>query len=607
VGYPREVLIPGGPGGRERPARLLLVDDDANLLVVLAEQLRADGYDVATARDGVEALRRLENAWPDLVLLDMMMPRLDGISLAREIKAHADLPIIVLTAIDAADSKAELLDEVAEDYVTKPYHYPELRARINRVLRRLGDRLPGQRIVLGPGLALELGRRAATVNGTDVSLTPTESGQDRPDRDARGPRLGGHGRRRSLVRLGHDAAAPPEDRAGREPAAPPDHRPRDRLPPGGGLDVIPFRIRITAALLIAALTPLAAFGALLVITGRADSDGSIFRILLTAFVIAALLGVGIAFVVAGSLTAPLRALATALDRIAAGDTSTPLPALADDELGRLAERQNQLAADLLRRNRQVARVVDAVGTYSPREGADHLVDLAIADARAAFGLIDARIVLGNPSVIAAEERVPGDPLPVHADLRAGAEPLGALVGHASATARWDRADQDLLELFAAFVGVGLRNAELFARVADQNERLRELDAAKDDFLRGVSHNLQTPLARIRAYADQLAAEVPDRRLGIIAEQSDRLSRMVRQLLTVSRLDSGVLRPVAEVFALGPRVRRAWEALGASGVPFTLDDRAGGWLALADPDQVDQVIWGLLDNAVKYGGGTLIIV
>jgi signal transduction histidine kinase/HAMP domain-containing protein len=371
--------------------------------------------------------------------------------------------------------------------------------------------------------------------------------------------------------------------------------------------VIPFRVRITAALLIAALTPLAAFGALLVITGRADSDGSIFRILLTAFVIAALLGVGIAFVVAGSFTAPLRALATALDRIAAGDTSAPLPALADDELGRLAERQNQLAADLLRRNRQVARVVDAVGTYSPREGADRLVDLAIADARAAFGLIDARIVLGDPSVIPAEERVPGDPLPVRADLRAGAEPLGVLVGRASATARWDRADQDLLELFAAVVGVGLRNAELFARVADQNERLRELDAAKDDFLRGVSHNLQTPLARIRAYADQLAAEAPDRRLGIIAEQSDRLSRMVRQLLTVSRLDSGVLRPVAEVFALGPRVRRAWEALGASGVPFTLDDRAGGWLALADPDQMDQVIWGLLDNAVKYGGGTPITV
>ena len=79
------MMIGGGPAGQERPARLLLVDDDPNLLVVLAEQLRDDGYDVATARDGVEAMRRLESGWPDLAIIDMMMPRLDGLSLAREI------------------------------------------------------------------------------------------------------------------------------------------------------------------------------------------------------------------------------------------------------------------------------------------------------------------------------------------------------------------------------------------------------------------------------------------------------------------------------------------------------------------------------------------
>ena len=83
--------------------------------------------------------------------------------------------------------------------------------------------------------------------------------------------------------------------------------------------------------------------------------------------------------------------------------------------------------------------------------------------------------------------------------------------------------------------------------------------------------------------------------------------MVRQLLTVSRLDSGALRPVAEVFALGPRVRRAWEALGAGDVPFELVDDARGWLALADPDQVDQILWALLDNAMKYGGGAAVHV
>jgi len=158
-----------------RPQRILLVDDDPNLLVVLAEQLHHDGYDVTTARDGQEALHRLESGWPDLILLDLMMPKVDGLALAREIKAAADLPIIVLSAIDTADSKARLLDEVAEDYVSKPYHYPELRARIERVLRRLGDRIPRQSMVLGPNLTLDLHRKTATVGGTEVMLTPTES------------------------------------------------------------------------------------------------------------------------------------------------------------------------------------------------------------------------------------------------------------------------------------------------------------------------------------------------------------------------------------------------------------------------------------------------
>jgi DNA-binding response OmpR family regulator len=169
-------MLHGGPGpyGVTAP-RILIVDDDPNLLVILAEQLNADGYEVQTARDGEEALRRLAQSWPDLLIIDMLMPRMDGLTLAREVKARADLPIIVLSAIDTADSKADLLEEVAEDYVTKPYHYPELRARIQRVLRRLGDRVPRQRLNLGPNLALELHRREAIVGGNVVSLTPTES------------------------------------------------------------------------------------------------------------------------------------------------------------------------------------------------------------------------------------------------------------------------------------------------------------------------------------------------------------------------------------------------------------------------------------------------
>src|SRR5262245_33969487 len=169
-------MLSSGPAAYGDAApRLLLVDDDPNQLVALADQLRADGYQIQTARDGDEALRRLKVAWPDLLIIDMMMPRMDGLSLAREIKARADLPIIVLSAIDAGDSKADLLEEVAEDYVTKPYHYPELRARINRVMRRLGDKVPRQSLVLGPDLILDLHRREATIGGEAVQLTPTES------------------------------------------------------------------------------------------------------------------------------------------------------------------------------------------------------------------------------------------------------------------------------------------------------------------------------------------------------------------------------------------------------------------------------------------------
>ena len=120
-----------------------------------------------TARDGEEALRRLDTSWPDLLIIDMMMPRMDGLTLAREVKARADLPIIVLSAIDAGDNKADLLDEFAEDYVTKPYHYPELRARIQRVLRRVGDRVPRKGLDLGPDLTLELHRRQAVVARRD--------------------------------------------------------------------------------------------------------------------------------------------------------------------------------------------------------------------------------------------------------------------------------------------------------------------------------------------------------------------------------------------------------------------------------------------------------
>jgi DNA-binding response OmpR family regulator len=155
-------------------ARLLLVDDDPSHLEALAERLISDGFEVTRTGSGAEALERLDEAWPDLVILDLMMPEMDGQTLARRIKSRADIPILVLSAVAAADSKADLIAHFAEDYVTKPYDYAELAARIKRVLRRLHDQIPVEELALGD-LVLVPRKREAFIRGRHVSLSPTES------------------------------------------------------------------------------------------------------------------------------------------------------------------------------------------------------------------------------------------------------------------------------------------------------------------------------------------------------------------------------------------------------------------------------------------------
>ncbi|MBA2372807.1 MAG: HAMP domain-containing protein [Chloroflexi bacterium] len=399
------------------------------------------------------------------------------------------------------------------------------------------------------------------------------------------------------------------DERSASPVAPDESliEPAERHDEGLGLS---FRSRLTLALLASSLLPLAAIGGLAVVVAVVfgqPADPNLGRVLLFGLAVVVAVAILISYALAADLTAPLRAIAAAVDRVSAGDLSTPIVVPGEDDLARLAESHNRLAADLERRDRELGRILAALSDMSPRDGVEFLAGNAGARARTAFGMIDAAVILADPRELPVEEVVPGETRPVRAVLQVGGEGIGVLLGRLPATRPWARADQELLELFASGVAVAIRNAQLFATVEAQNAQLLELDAAKDDFLRGVSHNLQTPLTSIRAYAEQLESSHPDRRLGIIAEQSERLSRMVRQLLTVTRLESGAIKPRSEVIALAGRARRAWEALGAAEVPFTIDDRSAGWLAIADADQLDQVLWALLDNAVKYGVRTPVSV
>lgn len=156
-----------------RPA-VLLVDDDLTLLSVLSRRVRRAGYETRTASSGGEALKLLEQAWPALLVVDLMMPGMDGFELCRRVKQLADLPIIVLSAVDDAEAKVSALELYAEDYVTKPFDPDELVARIQRVLRRAAIGNP--QISLDQGdIEVDLATRRLTTPSGTHQLTPTEA------------------------------------------------------------------------------------------------------------------------------------------------------------------------------------------------------------------------------------------------------------------------------------------------------------------------------------------------------------------------------------------------------------------------------------------------
>ena len=156
-----------------RPA-VLLVDDDRTLLSVLSRRVARAGYDVQIAPSGTAALKHLEGAWPALLVVDLMMPGMDGFEFCRRVKQLADLPIIVLSAVDASEAKVSALELYAEDYVTKPFDPDELVARIQRVLRRAAIGNPT--ISLDDGdVEVDLATRQLTTPTGTHQLTPTEA------------------------------------------------------------------------------------------------------------------------------------------------------------------------------------------------------------------------------------------------------------------------------------------------------------------------------------------------------------------------------------------------------------------------------------------------
>ncbi len=155
-----------------RPA-ILLVDDDATLLSVLSRHLTREGFAVRAAPGGHAALAALAQSWPALIVVDLMMPGMDGFELSQRIKRIADLPIIVLSAVDADQTKIDALQQFAEDYIVKPFSPDELVARIHRVLRRAAP--SRAQVTIGSGdLEIDLSARRVSTPAGSHPLTPTE-------------------------------------------------------------------------------------------------------------------------------------------------------------------------------------------------------------------------------------------------------------------------------------------------------------------------------------------------------------------------------------------------------------------------------------------------
>ncbi len=159
-----------------QPKTILVVDDDPDILTIIQDNLILDGYAVLTADTGAAALEQTQDPMPDLVILDLMLPDMDGLQVCRVIRGRTQVPIIMLTAKDGVSDKVLGLETGADDYMVKPFDYLELAARIKVRLRDSAPQQPkkAETALTCGALQLDLLRRVVSINGVESELTPKE-------------------------------------------------------------------------------------------------------------------------------------------------------------------------------------------------------------------------------------------------------------------------------------------------------------------------------------------------------------------------------------------------------------------------------------------------
>lgn len=158
--------------------QILVVDDDLTILEMLSMHLQFNGYGVMTATDGEQAIITIEREKPDLVLLDIMMPSVDGLTVCEQVREYSPVPIIIVSALGHEDQKVKALDLGADDYLTKPFGIRELLARVRVALRRAetGSLAHSDVIFQAGNFKIDFLRRLVTIDDETVHLTPIEYG-----------------------------------------------------------------------------------------------------------------------------------------------------------------------------------------------------------------------------------------------------------------------------------------------------------------------------------------------------------------------------------------------------------------------------------------------
>ena len=153
--------------------KILIIEDDAAIQKILSEPLTAEGYEVAAATDGAEGITKFQKQKYDLILLDLMLPKIDGYTVCEMIRRESQIPIIILTALDSEDAQIKGFDKLADDYITKPFSIKLVLKRVEALLRRtssdvISDTIRYKEIILSES------ERKVTVSGNEVALTHLE-------------------------------------------------------------------------------------------------------------------------------------------------------------------------------------------------------------------------------------------------------------------------------------------------------------------------------------------------------------------------------------------------------------------------------------------------